>query len=85
MTLPRDSHTATLLQNGMVLIAGGENFTSTLASAKVYDPATATFAATGGMSVPRQGHTATLLPNGQVLIAGGFDQTIDFGPAELYQ
>jgi hypothetical protein len=69
----------------MVLIAGGENFTSSLASAKVYDPAAATFTATGGMSVPRQGHTATLLPNGRVLIAGGFDQTIDFAPAELYQ
>jgi hypothetical protein len=69
----------------MVLIAGGENFYLSLASAKVYDPATATFTATGGMNVPTQGHTATLLPNGQVLIAGGFDQSIDYAAAELYQ
>jgi hypothetical protein len=63
--------------------------TSAEASAELYDPATGTFAATGGMSTSRQGHTATLLPDGKVLIAGGGPR-IDGGgyslaSAELYE
>ena len=67
----RQYHTATLLNNGLVLIAGGYGSTSTLASAELYNPATGTFAPTGSMSTARSQHTATLLPNGMVLIAGG--------------
>ena len=63
--------TATLLQNGQVLIAGGET-----ASAELFNPSTGAFTATGSMTVSRSGHTATLLPDGRVLIAGGVQ---DFG------
>src|SRR4029077_19247791 len=63
--------TATLLQNGQVLVAGGET-----ASAELFNPSTGTFTATGSMTVSRSGHTATLLPDGRVLIAGGVR---DFG------
>ena len=80
MTVPRDFHTATILLDGKVLIAGGTNIGGELASAELYDPAAGTFAATGGMAVPREYYTATLLPNGKVLIVGG-----NFASAELYE
>ncbi|EPX58049.1 WD40 repeat domain protein [Cystobacter fuscus DSM 2262] len=67
----RGSHTATLLLDGKVLVAGGEESYSSLATAEVYDPAMGTWSATGSMAVSRSGHTATLLPGGKVLVAGG--------------
>ncbi len=79
----RNLHTATLLPNGKVLIAGG---TWSNPSAELYDPATGTFTATGSMGTNRWGHTATLLPNGKVLIAGGeaFASNNTLASAELY-
>lgn len=75
-------HTATLLQNGKVLIAGGTNqMVGTLSSAEIYDPATGSFTPTGSMSSPRSDHTATLLPNGKVLVIGGGTFTAS---AEIY-
>ena len=68
--------TATLLQNGKVLIVG-----SGPATEEVYDPSTGTFSLTGPMNTPRSAHTATLLPNGEVLIAGG---CCYLSSAELY-
>jgi WD40 repeat protein len=59
------------LQNGQVLVAGGET-----AKAELFNPSTGAFTATGSMTVSRSGHTATLLPDGRVLIAGG---VLDFG------
>ena len=63
---------ATLLPDGQVLIAGGEdaNF-NLLSSAELYNPATGKFTPTGSMTTGRVGQSATLLNNGQVLIAGG--------------
>jgi hypothetical protein len=73
MTTPRAFHTATLLRNGKVLIAGG-------ASAELFDPSTGTFAATGNLTAIRSRHTATVLSDGKVLIAGGGG----LASAELY-
>jgi WD40 repeat protein len=82
----RQHHTATLLNNGMVLIAGGDNYTTgILNSAELYDPATETFSYTNFMGDQREYHTATLLTNGMVLMAGGkgFDGN-SLATAELY-
>jgi hypothetical protein len=74
-----------LLPNGKVLVAGGfTSFNGILASAVLYDPATGTWSATGGLAIARAIHTATLLPNGKVLIAGGFTGTATLASAELY-
>ena len=82
LTAARYAHTATLLQNGKVLVAGGFGDTSDCQdvgvqaqnTAELYDPATSSFNKTGNMGLPRGGHTATLLMNGKVLVAGGGDQ-----------
>jgi N-acetylneuraminic acid mutarotase len=72
MEAARSNHTATLLLNGQVLVAGGKGIddNTILASAELYDPATGVWTATGSMNGHRSEHTATLLPNGQVLVAG---------------
>jgi hypothetical protein len=91
MTTPRKFHTATLLPDGKVLIAGGTadpNANAVLGSAETYDPVTGAFTATADMNVPRLYHTATLLNNGKVLIAGGLGLSININnnlsDAELY-
>lgn len=91
LNTPRTGHTATLLQNGDVLVVGGENTAATfLTSAELYNPATGRWTATGGTAVARIEHSATLLPNGEVLVAGGYlglsasDQPVYTATAELY-
>src|SRR2546428_168405 len=89
LNTPRSGHTATLLPNGMVLVAGGWGFSGLHNTAELYDPAAGAWSVTGGLNTPRDLHTATLLPNGKVLVAGGTTTTTppDFGlnnSAELY-
>jgi hypothetical protein len=80
----RTTHTATLLNNGKVLIAGGFNFGS-LTSAEIFNPATAgSFTATGSMSTGRYFHTATLLANGNVVVIGGLNGSTAVSSAEVY-
>ncbi|MBN1209917.1 MAG: hypothetical protein JXB05_34015 [Myxococcaceae bacterium] len=66
LSLSKLLHTATLLPNGQVLVAGGYNLTTEL-----YDPATRTWIRTGDNVTTHLSGTATLLPNGKVLMTGG--------------
>ncbi len=78
----RDSHTATLLPNGKVLVVGGY----ILSTAELYDPGTNTWSAAASLATARAFHTATLLPNGTVLVAGGYGGTsgTTLASAEIY-
>jgi N-acetylneuraminic acid mutarotase len=85
MNAARLYHAATLLANGEVLVAGGENYTDGyLASAELYNPATGKWTVTGSMTAPRVSHSAVLLQNGQVLVAGGYNSGPILASAELY-
>lgn len=70
----RAGHTATLLNNGMVLIAGGFAEMGLLSSAEIFDPTRGAFIPIGSMSMRRGGCTATLLADGKVLVCGGGDR-----------
>jgi len=69
----RADHSATLLQDGRVLLAGGYagSTNKPIQTADLYDPTTGKFTSAGDMAAPRSGHSAVLLPNGRVLIVGG--------------
>jgi hypothetical protein len=92
---PRYSHTATLLNNGSVLVAGGFNSSTTtpasavLASAELFNSAGSGVLPTGSLATARYLHSATLLdthsPNDKVLVVGGRDaRDIPLASAELY-
>ncbi len=79
----RSFHSATLLPNGKVLVAGGWGSSGRLASAQLYDPVAGTWAVTGSLVTAHDSCTATLLPNGKVLVEGGYG-TGYLAIAELY-
>ena len=77
-------HTATLLKDGRVLIAGGKYGSTQLATLEIFDPASRTFSLAAPLKHARQDHTATLLANGTVLIAGGSNSSGPLASAEIY-
>jgi hypothetical protein len=88
MATAREQHTATILTDGRVLVAGGlqgsGGASNALVSAEVYDPGTGAWTAAASMSAARAGHTATALANGKVLVVGGENQGGALAGAELY-
>jgi hypothetical protein len=89
MTVDRYAHTMTLLNNGKVLIAGGESCASStscsaLQTAEIYDPVSGASSPTGSLVSARFNAAAVALTSGQVLIAGGFDGTNFPANAELF-
>jgi hypothetical protein len=71
MNAVRVNHTSTLLQDGKVLVTGGDSALQGPGTAEIFDPATAAFTPTGNMISLHSHHAATLLPSGKVLITGG--------------
>jgi hypothetical protein len=72
MFFSRSFHTATLLPNGKILVAGGNcSHEGSLAATEVYHPATGTWTLAKTMPGPRHWHNATLLKTGRVLVCGG--------------
>ena len=84
MAAARCLHTATLLPNGKVLVAGGYNGLTDRADAELYNPATNSWSSAGSMATPREYHSATLLADGKVLVAGGLSGDIPLASAEIY-
>ena len=83
MNAARAGHTATLLPDGKVLVAGGDSSYHAFSSAELYDPDSGIWTTTNSLNVARSGHTATLLSCGKVLIAGGYG-TNCLASTELY-
>ncbi len=91
LTRPRNLHVATLLQNGKVLIAGGNAALppagggvieqDLLVSAEIFDPETGVSTRTGNMNAGRSRDDGILLPDGRVLIISSFFPNL---PIEMY-
>ncbi len=88
MFQPRADHTATLLNSGKVLVAGGYDASGApTATSEIYDPATGLFTTAGNLPSKSTGHTATLLScacssDGKVLVVGGGNSSSQiFDPA----
>jgi hypothetical protein len=81
----RSSSSATLLNDGRVLIVGVDSAAGGVLqnSAELYDPATETFTKTGGTATNQIGGWANLLNSGKVLIAGGRIDSPVNGPARI--
>ncbi|HZA54577.1 MAG TPA: kelch repeat-containing protein, partial [Candidatus Udaeobacter sp.] len=84
LSTERRGHTATLLQNGKILIVGGENQNGILSQAEIFDPVSLTSTPAPAAVSPRTDHTTTLLPDGRVLISGGRDQVGALDSTEVY-
>lgn len=86
MASARGSQTATLLNNGKVLVAGGADSNgNAIATAELYDPSTGSFSKTGSMITARAHFAATLLSSGKVLVTGGLDVSGNpLATAEIY-
>ena len=68
MAVAHTRHTATLLEDGRVLVTGGRG---QITEAELFDPATGNWSSAGSLSESRAHHTATLLADGRVLVSGG--------------
>lgn len=81
----RHAHSATVLSNGTVLVAGGVAGSTTLSSAQVYSPSNGIWTTVGSLATARAGHKAVRLNDGRVLVVGGSSNSgVGVSAAELY-
>lgn len=74
LNIERRGHTATLLDDGKVLIVGGDNQSGMISQAEIFDPASQAVSLSAASIVARTDHTATKLPDGRVMVIGGQGQ-----------
>ncbi|HSE84647.1 MAG TPA: kelch repeat-containing protein [Candidatus Binatia bacterium] len=84
LNIERRGHTATLLEDGKVLIVGGDNQSGIVNQVELLDPASQTSSLADMPIVARTDHTATRLADGRVLIIGGRDQNGSLTSTEIY-
>ena len=84
LSVARRSHTATLLQDGKILIVGGDDQNGLVNQAEIFDPLSLTSSIIASSPAPRTDHTATLLADGRVLIIGGVDGNGTLNSSEFY-
>ena len=82
----RVDHSAVLLADGKVLVAGGSGLEDLPTNAELYDPAIGSWAPTIPLVTGREGHSAFRLADGKVVLVGGFNFHDEDGSAtsELY-
>jgi hypothetical protein len=87
MSAPRAAHTATLLQDGSVLLVGGcaaDGCSAYGATSERFDPRSNRFSPSGSMSIGRSSHSAVLLADGRVFVSGGWTRGVVTGTSEIY-
>ncbi len=85
MPTARAFHTATVMSDGRVLVAGGEvDGSLRIASADIFDPQSNKWTTTGSMAQPRSGAMSALLPDGRVIVVGGLGATTPLASSEIY-
>ncbi len=84
LNVERRGHTATLLEDGKVLIVGGDNQNGTVSQTEMFDPVSRTSSLAAVLGAARTDHTATRLSDGRVLIIGGRDQNGTLTSTEIY-
>lgn len=73
MVSPRSGHSASLLLDGTVLLAGGNSSSGPVSALETYDEISGSFSQAGVLATGRMEHAAAVLPDGRVFIAGGTD------------
>jgi hypothetical protein len=84
LNVERRGHTAILLEDGKVLIVGGDNQNGIVSQAEIFDPVSQTSALAATPVAVRTDHTATRLSDGRVLVIGGRDQNSSLTSTEIY-
>ena len=85
MAYPHAYHSASLLADGRVLVAGaGDGGYGASSEAEIYDPSTDSWTTAPNMSTEHGWHDATSLQDGRVLVVGGYPGAPGTAPAEVY-